>query len=278
MVVRSFSRLMVALVALAAVFIWAPLAGAQGPSTPTRPVNHGPAPTIIYGPVSKPINMAPTVPTETINKPAQSGSATTSLSASPKATPGVTPDGTNENPECGFTAAFAFVIGNYDVDCLQGTGYYHTAIATLVYLVNNTGFRVWFHEDSTGGGWADCFDHGNAYHLGGRDENPGSIQITTNSTQCTPSSGTKQCAIDDEMAWETNFSTSACQHTGTTDADPPTPIYYLTNGSGGRVWLHQDRTGGGWADCFNNNNAYDLYGTGDDSPGNIQAISNSTPC
>lgn len=161
---------------------------------------------------------------------------------------------------------------------VSGTGTYTQYISSLGWLVNNTGFRVWFHQNTNGSGWADCFDHGNAFELTGRDQNPGNIQITTNSTECSPSSGTKLCSIDAEMAFTTNFTTDGCYYSPVTYTSIPTPFYYLTNGSGYRVWLHENKNSSGWADCFSNNNGYLLYTTRDEIPGNLQVNTTRTPC
>ena len=48
----------------------------------------------------------------------------------------------------------------------------------------NTNHRVWLHQNPNGSGWADCW-HGSAdYPLHGRDQNPGNIQVVTNTAAC----------------------------------------------------------------------------------------------
>lgn len=61
-----------------------------------------------------------------------------------------------------------------------------------------------------------------------------------------------------------------------------TPIYVgpftvLSIAVPNRIWLHQDKNGGGWGDCFSGQGDRLLAGR-DRSPGNIQISANTAPC
>jgi hypothetical protein len=45
--------------------------------------------------------------------------------------------------------------------------------------------RVWLHQNANGSGWADCFWADNAdVPLTGRDQNPGNVQVSSNTASC----------------------------------------------------------------------------------------------
>lgn len=150
-------------------------------------------------------------------------------------------------------------------------------------MVNSTGKRVWFHQHADGSGWTTCFDHGMAFELSGaREDDPGNIQITTNSDQCSPTSaytGIYTCQFEFPLAWTENKSIQhACYQAG-----PPGETFgtsgqhfvWVANGTGYRLWLHQS---GVTAHCYNNNNAYYVLGTADETPDNIQVTGTSDAC
>lgn len=244
-------------------------------------------PTVVFGPVSSPRSRDSSA-TQTVNETAAPLTHLMShLTSDPipdgretqhsKASAGTTPEVTNQNPQCALWQPFVLVIGDLDTDCLQGIGVYTEYISDLNILSNNTGYRVWFHEYADGSGWADCFNTDNAYELFGRDTNPGNIQVSANSSNCPSTPGHAYCPSLQPMAFSIG-SAGMCYYSPVTYLSPDTPIYYLTNGSGYRVWLHEYKNGSGWADCFSNNNAYETYGTRDETPGNLQVTSNSSAC
>jgi hypothetical protein len=52
-------------------------------------------------------------------------------------------------------------------------------------VANHSGDRVWMHQNGNGSGWADCFTSGNVYYVAGtRDQNPGNVQVSTNTSAC----------------------------------------------------------------------------------------------
>jgi hypothetical protein len=169
--------------------------------------------------------------------------------------------------------------------CLQTTGTYVVAgQGPYGTFVNNTGDRVWLHQNADSSGWAVCLGHGMAYVTAGGTayENPGNVQITTNNATCGPGTDT--------------LISYACQQFGAmayleAEADATGFCYYedsyttingtksvLTNATGYRVWLHQYSDGTGWADCFNTNSVYDLAGTRDASAGQIYVSTNNAAC
>jgi hypothetical protein len=180
--------------------------------------------------------------------------------------------------QCAQNSGFAW-LGGSEPHCLQATGTYTFSGSqdSFSYLVNNTGFRVWFHQDANGSGWADCFNHGNAYGIAnGRDANPGNVQVTNNSSPCSGAGnqGSAFCSTDAPMAFL--VVPGECFYSGNTTVTPDNS-YVLTNATGDRVWLHQNADGSGWADCFSNDNVYDLTGR-DMNPRNVFVSTNSAPC
>jgi hypothetical protein len=181
---------------------------------------------------------------------------------------------------CGSNAGFAWLdLDGGSPHCLQRTGVYIVSgQGPYGVLVNNTGFRVWFHQNANGTGWADCFSHGNAYGLiASRDKNPGNVEITTNSAACTsgPANVAVQCSTNAAMAF--TDAPNECYYPGHTYNISGESPSFLTNATGYRVWLHQNPNGSGWADCFSNNNVYFLSGR-DASPGNLQVTTNPAAC
>jgi hypothetical protein len=268
---------------------------AQSKAQPFYSDSTAPSPQVIFGPIASPVD-APdnTTPTETVDVAAPSsssgpateivriqGGTRPSSSLGARTRPHVRPRSTNENAQCGLNAPLATVDGSLDFICMQGEGTYTYGLSSqnaLLTLTNNTGSRVWFHQDAGGGGWADCFDRGNGYELSGRDMDPGNIQITNNNDQCTSTPGGNVCSVYGAMAFTTG-GPSTCYYSAITYISlTGTPFFYLMNASGYRVWLHEDPNNNGWADCFTNNNAYELYGTQDEFPGNLQVTSNSDDC
>ena len=55
------------------------------------------------------------------------------------------------------------------------------------------------------------------------------------------------------------------------------PFTILSINVPNRIWLHQDRNGGGWGDCFSGTADWVLSGR-DRSPGNLQISANTAPC
>ncbi len=180
--------------------------------------------------------------------------------------------------QCGQNIGFAF-LGGGEPHCLQGIGTYTFGSGQdpFSYVVNNTGFRVWFHQNADNSGWADCFNHGNAFGIAnGRDAKPGNVQVTNNPAPCTVGNqGSAYCSVNAAFAWL--VLPGNCYHEGDNVNGPGEPSSELTNGTGFRVWFHQYANGTGWADCFSNNNAYALTGR-DQNPGNVYVSSNSAPC
>ncbi len=182
---------------------------------------------------------------------------------------------------CASSAGFAW-LGGGQPHCLTGPGNYvfSSGQAPFGYLVNNTGFRVWFHQNADGSGWADCFSHGMAYGLAdGRDANAKQVQVSTNSSSCASTGsgnqGTTLCPRFAAMAFL--VLPGSCYYPGNNENGPGDNSGILTNATGFRVWFHQNSNGTGWADCFSNNNVYSLTGR-DMNPGNVFVSSNSAPC
>jgi len=65
-------------------------------------------------------------------------------------------------------------VGVYDV---AGTGPF-TEMSSVV--LN----RIWLHQNPDGSGWADCFRGRLSWPLRGRDQNPGNLQISSNTKAC----------------------------------------------------------------------------------------------
>ncbi len=211
------------------------------------------------------------------------GMKTTTLSASsaalrlqPRA-----PATINVGAQCPHYGAFVWVQGVVGV-CMQGAGTTNAIGGPVTWIANSTGKRVWLHQYYDGSGWADCYNHGNTYFVTGRDQNPGNIYISNNSSQCPSSNpphfGADQCSVNGPFAWIQPYGAPYCFQGGGTYNTQGLDVHVLTNGWGFRVWMHQHVDGSGWADCFDNNNAYDVRGTRDEYPGNVQLTGNTSPC
>jgi hypothetical protein len=89
---------------------------------------------------------------------------------------------------CITQAPMAFTVGSISgapPTCYQGTGLYSQPTQNIYFLVNGTGYQLDLYQNSNGTGWKDCFDNNGAYLVWGlRDENPGSLRITTTTGTC----------------------------------------------------------------------------------------------
>jgi len=145
-------------------------------------------------------------------------------------------------------------------------------------LVNDAGVRVWLHQKADGTGWEDCFDYGQAYNLSGRDVSAKSLGVSTNPRLVHPvrvvsNAIIASCLTQSPSAFQALFATTDLMlHIS------GRPTVFSSIPRGNRVWLHQDLNGGGWADCFSNNNAYLTSGTRDDNPGNLYISANTSAC
>jgi len=186
----------------------------------------------------------------------------------------------------GNTSAILFLAGDTLDSCFIGapTTWTDVDYAKHIYiLLNSTGYRVWMHQTPGGSGWADCFDHGQAFVTGGRDEVPGSIYVSTNSEECPsyPDDSTPFCTADlVPMAVALGENLDVCyQATGTYSGTALSlPILAMENGTNYRVWLHQNADNSGWSDCFDTNNVYLFDDDRDANPGNLQLTTASDPC
>lgn len=61
---------------------------------------------------------------------------------------------------------------------------------------------------------------------------------------------------------------------GATFNTPSQHFVYMTNGTRYRFWMHTSTS----ADCYNNNMAYLVYGTADETPNNVEITDNASPC
>ncbi len=60
-----------------------------------------------------------------------------------------------------------------------------TGLGPFTLLEKTTHNRVWLHQNANGSGWADCFWADNVDHpLKGRDQNPGNVQVSSNTASC----------------------------------------------------------------------------------------------
>ena len=180
--------------------------------------------------------------------------------------------------------SFLWIDGAYP-HCFFYTGtYVVTGSGPMGTFVNNTGDRVWLHQNADGSGWAVCLGHGMVYITAGGTvyQNPGNVQITTNTAICGPPANTlmaSMCPTFNAMAYlEGGPSVGGFCYYPSTTTTVNGSYTVLTNGSGYRVWLHQNADGSGWADCFSNNGVYNIYGTRDAAPGNIYVSTNTAPC
>lgn len=128
--------------------------------------------------------------------------------------------------------------------------------------------------------------------LGGALQNPGNVQVTTNSSICDtnppPTGSPRECGENlgqsgQTYLYETKSPGSSAYFCKTFDAIGNT---YTNPWSGGiwlvynnkfRVWLHQDANGNGWADCFSAGIWY-IGNTRDANPGNMQFSTNNSSC
>ncbi len=81
----------------------------------------------------------------------------------------------------------AALLGNRDnvYVCAIGT-INTTGLGPYQDLSDNSSHRVWLHQNANGTGWADCFHTttGEDFPLSGRDQNPGNIQVVSNTSAC----------------------------------------------------------------------------------------------
>ncbi|HEY7144948.1 MAG TPA: hypothetical protein VH637_11920 [Streptosporangiaceae bacterium] len=84
--------------------------------------------------------------------------------------------------------------GNYWVRLQDGFNVYLCSVTTKnlsgntlyqTLYIGNRNNRVWLHQHADGSGWADCF-HGQGLRAGlnGHDQNPGNIQVVSNTSPC----------------------------------------------------------------------------------------------
>jgi len=171
--------------------------------------------------------------------------------------------------------AFAFVIGAINDYCDQGTGYFafdeNGNDDTANYMFNQSGYRVWFH---LGDGGSVCYSNNYLYNIASSDAQPLTIQISTNSNLCDDGPSALCGGFPMVGALGPNNPAQCFLHNSIYDgAELVLPWWYMTNGTGYRVWLHQDADGSGWADCFNHGNAFIVYSTRDANPGNLDTTS-----
>lgn len=171
---------------------------------------------------------------------------------------------------------------NSSDECYLSPGGTYTNLGNPLYVLSNsTGYRVWLHQYANGSGWADCFDHGQAYDTVGQDANPGNLYISTNIAACPSNSNTSEtlCGSPSSFVLTLGPATDSCyQSIGATYNTNIPAINILINGTGYRVWLHQYSNSSGWADCFSNNNAYGVGGLRDANPGALQTTFNPNVC
>jgi hypothetical protein len=180
------------------------------------------------------------------------------------------------------TAPFVFVQTSGGPLCFEGVGTY-TLIShyvPLFFMSNSSGYRVWLHGPSGGGEWADCFDHGAAFQMLGRDGNGplDDMQISSNPDAC-PNGGTATFCplilVPVQMSIGVpGVSVTQCRQQATTYQSPPS-MSINVNGTGARVWEHKS---GKNPDCFDNNNAYSVTGLWDETPDDIQLTTNPDRC
>lgn len=182
--------------------------------------------------------------------------------------------------QCDHNGAFLFILqlGETSSNCLQGGPGVRGQTFAPRELVNSTGYRVWLHENADGSGWADCFDHGNAYRLSGRDQTAAQVEISNNRSTCGSTPGGKYCTVNSNLSWAGNASDGICvQSKGFHDIGG-TVLTDITNATGYRIWLHQYSNGDGWDDCYSNNNEYNIAQTRDYHAQGIELTTNPNPC
>lgn len=190
---------------------------------------------------------------------APAGAATAVTAASPHTGSGAmrrqpysTYCGTGNTSPFAFTTGFVFCLTYPRTVSLWAGGYYQ---GPMFDIFNSSGARVWLHQNADGSGWADCFPHGMVFALSGRDRNPGNVQLSSNSSYCTPPSGaTRICLGYGPFAGVIESYGDICYQDVDTYDTSGLGGYLVTNGTGARVWIHK----GGLSLCLNNNNVYSL--------------------
>lgn len=212
-----------------------------------------------------------------------SGNSGASFSGSSGASPLVNNPGSDI---CNPSLAWTLITGGFSYLCAAGfnTNWNSLPEGTLE-LANDTGVRVWLHQYAnwqTQGGWADCFDWGDFYELGGRDIVPANMYISGNSAPCSGANGggnqsTNFCPYVNEpfAALLNHDSTSedqCFQTTGTYSAN--IPIDFVLNGYLARVWLKGNLVN----DCIDNGHAQYIYNTAASDADEIQTTDTFSPC
>lgn len=162
-----------------------------------------------------------------------------------------------------FTTAYSA-----DTSSVTPGGTYTNLSNPLYTLTHASGYPAWLHQDATGGGWADRFDHGHAYDTVGKDANPGTLYMATISSPCGSFGNTSERLYGPNSPFALTLGpvTDVCYQTiPATYTSIPT-INILANGTRYRDWLHQYADGSGWADCFSNGNVYGIGGKRDAKP------------
>jgi hypothetical protein len=183
---------------------------------------------------------------------------------------------------CGVnnTKAFMMIWGSTDSCQTSPITINWTDNGTIYYLANSSGARVWFHQNANGTGWAHCFNHGQFYSLQGNDRIPGNVQLTNVASQCTSGNvSTELCNETGPFAGLTteNFGSICYQDVGHHNTDG-LEIESMSNGTGGRVWFHQNVNGSGWTYCYSNNNVYWLVGQDPDHAKDLYISSTTAAC
>ena len=198
----------------------------------------------------------------------------------PTANQGPSPLATDQGAICELFSEFTFTVGNSTANCYSGSGPFTNLGGPLYYLTNSSGYRAWLYQNADETGWADCFSHGDAYTMGSIDTNAQSLALGTSTSPCTTNGASSDCASLAPLAFTVGGYEGApptCYQGADTYTSLSEPFYFLVNGTGGRVWFHQYADGSGWADCFDNNGGYNIWGTQDSNPGNVQITTNASP-
>jgi hypothetical protein len=181
----------------------------------------------------------------------------------------------------GNTSPIAWIAGTTPLCITVPITINWTQNGQVLYLANSSGARVWFHQNANSTGWADCFNHGMFYATANsRDQYPGNIQVTNVHTQC-PGGGAdgRICNAPGPFAgYITSELGGICyQGPGTYNTQGLTTIA-ISNGTGNRVWIHQNPNSSGWSDCLSNNNAYANFASYENNPGNLQITTTPSLC
>lgn len=191
---------------------------------------------------------------------------------------------------CNPQEVWVLVTGSSSLLCVWGDTTNWNATnglpAEQLELINDTGVRVWLHQNPDGSGWADCFNWGAMFVLGGRDISAGNLYISNNQALCSAAgAGNESTRICDNVhvpfagyLAQSQDSQDECFQTTATYTHLNLPLYVVINGYLGRVWLHQYADSSGWADCFNNGVASMVSSTRDANAGNFQTTDNYTDC